>query len=40
VTRPLSAEPVFHGGTYGIRKRMVSAEFMPLAEVLPLLRSS
>ena len=33
-------ELVFPGGTYGIRKRMVSAELIPLAEALPLLLSS
>lgn len=26
---------VFPGGTYGIRKRLVSADLIPLAEVLP-----
>jgi hypothetical protein len=30
-------ELVFPGGTYGIRKRLVSAEFIPVAEALPLL---
>ena len=33
-------ELVFPGGTYGIRKRMVSAELIPVAEALPLLLSS
>ena len=33
-------ELVFPGGTYGIRKRMVSAELIPLAEALPLLMST
>ena len=33
-------ELVFPGGTYGIRKRMVSAELIPLAEALPLLLST
>jgi hypothetical protein len=28
-------ELVFPGGTYGIRKRMVSADLIPLAEALP-----
>jgi superfamily II DNA or RNA helicase len=28
-------ELVFPGGTYGIRKRLVSADFIPLAEALP-----
>ncbi|HMD92977.1 MAG TPA: SNF2-related protein, partial [Trebonia sp.] len=30
-------ELVFPGGTYGIRKRLMSAEFIPLAEALPML---
>jgi hypothetical protein len=30
-------ELVFPGGTYGIRKRLVSAELIPVAEALPLL---
>ena len=30
-------ELVFPGGTYGIRKRLMSAEFIPLAEALPVL---
>jgi hypothetical protein len=30
-------ELVFPGGTYGIRKRLVSAEIIPLAEALPAL---
>src|SRR5208283_5880066 len=30
-------ELVFPGGTYGIRKRRVSAEIIPLAEALPML---
>ena len=30
-------ELVFPGGTYGIRKRLISAEFIPLAEALPVL---
>ena len=30
-------ELVFPGGTYGIRKRLVSAEILPLAEALPAL---
>jgi hypothetical protein len=30
-------ELVFPGGTYGIRKRLVSADFIPLAEALPTL---
>jgi hypothetical protein len=33
-------ELVFPGGTYGIRKRMVSADLMPVAEALPLLLST
>ena len=33
-------ELVFPGGTYGIRKRMVSAELIPVAEALPLLLST
>jgi SNF2-related domain/SNF2 Helicase protein/Helicase conserved C-terminal domain len=33
-------ELVFPGGTYGIRKRIVSAELIPVAEALPLLLSS
>jgi hypothetical protein len=33
-------ELVFPGGTYGIRKRLVSAEFIPVAEALPLLLST
>ncbi len=33
-------ELVFPGGTYGIRKRMVSAELIPLADALPLLLST
>jgi len=33
-------ELVFPGGTYGIRKRMVSAELIPVGEALPLLLSS
>ena len=33
-------ELVFPGGTYGIRKRMVSAELIPVAEALPLLLSA
>ncbi|WP_300609951.1 DEAD/DEAH box helicase [Trebonia sp.] len=33
-------ELVFPAGTYGIRKRMVSAELIPLAEALPLLLSA
>jgi hypothetical protein len=32
-------ELVFPGGAYGIRKRLVSAELIPLAEALPLLLS-
>ena len=30
-------ELVFPGGTYGIRKRLISAELIPLAEALPVL---
>ena len=30
-------ELVFPGGTYGIRKRLISAELIPLAEALPML---
>jgi hypothetical protein len=30
-------ELVFPGGTYGIRKRLVSADLIPLAEALPAL---
>jgi hypothetical protein len=30
-------ELVFPGGTYGVRKRLVSAEIIPLAEALPAL---
>ena len=30
-------ELVFPGGTYGIRKRLISADFIPLAEALPAL---
>ena len=33
-------ELVFPGGTYGIRKRMVSAKLIPVAEALPLLLST
>ena len=33
-------EMVFPGGAYGIRKRMVSAELIPVAEALPLLLST
>jgi hypothetical protein len=33
-------ELVFPGGTYGIRKRLVSAELIPVAEALPLLLST
>jgi hypothetical protein len=33
-------ELVFPGGTYGIRKRLVPAELIPVAEALPLLLSS
>jgi hypothetical protein len=33
-------ELVFPGGTYGLRKRLVSAEFIPLTEALPLLLST
>jgi hypothetical protein len=33
-------ELVFPGGSYGIRKRLVSAEFIPVAEALPLLLST
>ena len=33
-------ELVFPGGTYGIRKRMVPAELIPVAEALPLLLST
>ncbi len=33
-------ELVFPGGAYGIRKRMVSAELIPVAEALPLLLST
>ena len=33
-------ELVFPGGTYGIRKRMVSAELIPVAAALPLLLSA
>jgi superfamily II DNA or RNA helicase len=33
-------ELVFPGGTYGIRKRLVSAELIPVAEALPLLLGS
>ena len=32
-------ELVFPGGAYGIRKRLVSAELIPLADALPLLLS-
>jgi superfamily II DNA or RNA helicase len=31
------AELVFPGGTYGIRKRLISADLIPLAEALPML---
>jgi SNF2-related domain/SNF2 Helicase protein/Helicase conserved C-terminal domain len=34
---PARLELVFPGGTYGIRKRLVSAEIIPLAEALPAL---
>ena len=34
---PAKLELVFPGGTYGIRKRLMSAEFIPLAEALPVL---
>jgi hypothetical protein len=30
-------ELVFPGGTYGIRKRLISADLIPLAEALPML---
>jgi hypothetical protein len=30
-------ELVFPGGTYGLRKRLVSADLIPLAEALPVL---
>jgi hypothetical protein len=30
-------ELVFPGGTYGIRKRLISADLLPLAEALPTL---
>ena len=33
-------ELVFPGGTYGIRKRLVSAELIPVAEALPMLLST
>jgi len=36
----LDGELVFPGGTYGIRKRMVSAELIPIPEALPLLLST
>jgi len=34
---PAKLELVFPGGTYGVRKRLVSAEIIPLAEALPAL---
>ena len=34
---PAKLELVFPGGTYGIRKRLMSAELIPLAEALPVL---
>jgi hypothetical protein len=33
-------ELVFPGGSYGIRKRLVSAELIPLSDALPLLLST
>src|SRR5579872_46307 len=33
-------ELVFPGGTYGIRKRLISAEFIPLRQALPALMSA
>lgn len=30
-------ELVFPGGTYGIRKRLVPAQFIPLTQALPVL---
>jgi hypothetical protein len=36
-TGPAKLELVFPGGTYGLRKRLVSAELIPLAEALPAL---
>ena len=33
----VKVELVFPGGTYGIRKRLISADFIPLAEALPAL---
>jgi SNF2 family DNA or RNA helicase len=37
VSGDAKVELVFPGGTYGIRKRLVSAELIPVAEALPLL---
>jgi len=37
VTGNAKVELVFPGGTYGIRKRLVSAELIPVAEALPML---
>ena len=34
---PAKVELVFAGGTYGIRKRLVSADLVPVADALPML---
>lgn len=36
-TGSVKVELVFPGGTYGIRKRLISADLIPLAEALPAL---
>ena len=38
-TGPAKVELVFPGGTYGIRKRMISADLIPLDDALPVLLS-
>ena len=38
-TGSAKVELVFPGGTYGIRKRLISADFIPLDDALPLLLS-